>query len=95
MFFNKKKLFILPSYPTEKTLDPTGAGDTFAGGIAGFLSNQDIVNFKTIKQSILYGTILASFTVESFGIKSLLDVTKFDLNKRLNHFKLLTSLNGD
>ena len=76
-------------------MDPTGAGDTFAGGIAGFLSNQDIVNFKTIKQSILYGTILASFTVESFGIKSLLDVTKFDLNKRLNHFKLLTSINGD
>ena len=63
MFFNKKKIFIIPSYPTEKTLDPTGAGDTFAGGIAGFLSKQDIIDFKTIKQSILYGTILASFTV--------------------------------
>ncbi len=94
MFFSNNKLFIIPSYPTNKTKDPTGAGDTFAGGIAGFLSNQDIINFETIKQSILYGTILASFTVESFGIKSLLDVTKFDLNKRLNHFKLLTSFYG-
>ena len=94
MFFSKNKLFIIPSYPTKKTKDPTGAGDTFAGGIAGFLANQNIVNFKTIKQSILYGTILASFTVESFGIQSLLDVSKFDINERLNHFKSLTSLNG-
>ena len=94
MFFSNHNLFIIPSYPTEKTKDPTGAGDTFAGGIAGFISNQDIVNFETIKKAILYGTILASFTVESFGIQSLLDVTKFDINERLNHFKSLTSLNG-
>ena len=72
-------------------LDPTGAGDSFAGGISGILSNADKIDFETLKMGIIYGSVLASFTVEQFGVKALLDVTSESINDRIEQFRTLTS----
>jgi len=90
ILFGDNKIFVTPAFPVNNVIDPTGAGDSFAGGIAGFLSNNSI-NFENIKKSIVYGTVLASFTVESFGVDSLEKVSNIELQKRLNKFKDLTS----
>ena len=74
ILFSKDKLFIIPAFPVKKVVDPTGAGDSYVGGIAGYLSNHKI-NFENIKNAIVYGTIFSSFTVESFGIDSLKNIS--------------------
>lgn len=91
MLFGEGKIFIIPAYPIFNVVDPTGAGDSFAGGVSGFLCDKKKINFDLIKQAMLYGSVLASFTVESLGIDSLEKVTKNTLNKRLNDFKSITS----
>ena len=91
MLFGEGKNFIIPAYPIFNVVDPTGAGDSFAGGVSGFLCDKKKINFDLIKQAMLYGSVLASFTVESLGIDSLEKVTKNTLNKRLNDFKSITS----
>ncbi len=94
ILFSKNKLFVIPAFPVKKVVDPTGAGDSFAGGIAGYLTNHKI-NFENIKNAIVYGTIFSSFTVESFGIDSLEKITKNDIFERLKEFKNLTSFKLD
>tara|TARA_Y100000389_G_scaffold204265_1_gene255964 strand:+ start:376 stop:1317 length:942 start_codon:yes stop_codon:yes gene_type:complete len=87
MLFGEGKVFITPAFPIDQVVDPTGAGDSFAGGISGILANADIIDFETLKKGIIYGTVLASFTVEQFGTKSLLEVTSNSINNRIQQFR--------
>ena len=91
MLFGDGKIFIAPAFPLDQVIDPTGAGDSFAGGISGILANTDAINFETLKLGIIYGSVLASFTVEQFGVKALLAVTSEAINDRIEKFKSLTS----
>ena len=91
MLFGDGKIFITPAFPLDQVIDPTGAGDSFAGGISGILANTDAINFETLKSGIIYGSVLASFTVEQFGVKALLAVTSEAINDRIEKFKSLTS----
>jgi len=84
-------LFSLPAYPIERIADPTGAGDTFAGGFMGYLAKVQKVNAKTMKKAICYGTIMASFNVEGFGVERSSRITKKDIDARLAHFKKMIS----
>ncbi len=79
-------IFCLPAYPVEKIVDPTGAGDTFAGGFMGYLSCSKKISTATLKRAIAYGTIMASFNVEGFGVERIASVTRREVNARLKHF---------
>lgn len=84
-------IFCLPAYPVEKIVDPTGAGDTFAGGFMGYLTRVKKVNEACVKKAICYGTIMASFNVEGFGVERTSRITRKDVEKRLKRFKTITS----
>ncbi|MFH0877887.1 MAG: PfkB family carbohydrate kinase [Candidatus Omnitrophota bacterium] len=84
-------IFCLPAYPVERIVDPTGAGDTFAGGFMGYLTQTKKINAPAIKKAICYGTIMASFNVEGFGVERSSRVTKKEILTRLAHFKKVTS----
>lgn len=85
------KVFIAPAYPIDQVVDPTGAGDSFAGGLAGFLAQTEEINFDTIKQGLVVGSVFASFTVEAFGVKAIEEVQAAALNERIHRFRELTS----
>ncbi|MGB1448973.1 MAG: PfkB family carbohydrate kinase [Flavobacteriaceae bacterium] len=85
------KVFIAPAYPIDQVVDPTGAGDSFAGGLAGFLAQADTINFETIKQALVVGSVFASFTVEAFGVKAIEEVQATALNERIHRFRELTA----
>ena len=78
----KEGAFAAPAIPLEKVLDPTGAGDTFAGGLTGYLASQKEINLSTLAHGVLEGTILASFTVEDFSLNRLASLTTQDLETR-------------
>jgi len=80
-------IFSLPAYPVEKVVDPTGAGDTFAGGFMGYLAKAGKINSSTIKKALAYGTVAASFNVEDFGLHRTSRLTRLDLERRLTEFK--------
>ncbi len=80
-------VFSLPAYPVEKVIDPTGAGDTFAGGFMGYLVKSGRVNSSAIKKALAYGTVAASFNVEDFGLYRTSKLTRGDLERRLTKFK--------
>jgi sugar/nucleoside kinase (ribokinase family) len=79
-------LFALPAYPLEDVRDPTGAGDTFAAGFLGHVARTGDTSLKTLKMALAYGTIVASFTVESFSLDRLLEITPKDVEERLEAF---------
>jgi sugar/nucleoside kinase (ribokinase family) len=81
--------FLIPGYPTEHVKDPTGAGDSFAGGIMGYLARSRAVTEDTLKQAIVYGTIIASFNVEDFSIKQLQRITLEDIEGRRRKFEAM------
>jgi len=87
LFYCDKFIFSLPAYPTDKVIDPTGAGDTFAGGFMGYLSTQKKLDEKAIKKAIVFGTIAASFNVEAFGMERTANLVLQDLQARLVKFK--------
>jgi sugar/nucleoside kinase (ribokinase family) len=87
LFYNKKFIFSLPAYPVEKVIDPTGAGDTFAGGFMGYLTSAGKVDSLTIKKALAYGTVAASYNVEDFGLFRTSKLTRGDLERRLTKFK--------
>jgi sugar/nucleoside kinase (ribokinase family) len=93
MCFYKNKIFVLPAYPLEKVFDPTGAGDSFAGGVMGFLAyklkNNNVLTEQILRQSIVFGTVTASFCVEDFGIKKLYKTTYKDILQRYREIKHL------
>ena len=85
--FNQNESFQIPAYTIQSVIDPTGAGDCYAGGLAGYLSTQDQIDFKSIKKSMIYGTIIASYCVENFGVKDVQGLDFSDIEKRLEIFK--------
>lgn len=89
IFYNDKFQFCLPAYPTEKVIDPTGAGDTFAGGFMGYLAKAKRINESKIKNALAYGTIAASFNIEGFGLDKSSRINLKDLNSRLDKFRKL------
>ena len=91
LYFSKKSHFIAPAYPLESVFDPTGAGDTFAGGMIGFLSTAGPLTDASIRKSVIYGSILASFVVEDFSVNRLLDISMRDIKIRYDNFKKITT----
>ena len=90
LLFHKKNIFFAPALPLEEVFDPTGAGDTFAGGFIGQLAKTGVIDFERMKNAVITGSNLASFTVEKFGTQRLEKVTKEELSKRLQEFVSLT-----
>ena len=90
LLFHKGKIFFAPALPLEEVFDPTGAGDTFAGGFTGYLAQTGDISFKNMKNAVIYGSNLASFCVEKFGTERMLELTKEDIHQRLEDFKALT-----
>ena len=94
MLFGEDQFFVSPAYPVKNVVDPTGAGDSFAGGLGGYLSEKDELSFENLKNGIVYGTIMASFCVESFGTLSMETVKKEQIVSRLKKFKSFTNYNA-
>ena len=94
MLFGEDQFFISPAYPVENVVDPTGAGDSFAGGLGGYLSEKSELSFENLKNGIVYGTIMASFCVESFGTRSIEMIKKEQIVSRLKEFKSFTNYNA-
>jgi len=92
LLFFKKELFVLPAFPLEEVFDPTGAGDTFGGAVMGYLAREGQVDFETLKRAVAYGTVLASFTVERFGLERLETLSEAELEERLALFKKMCTL---
>ncbi len=90
LLFHDNEMFYAPALPLAEVFDPTGAGDTFAGGFAGFLAQSGNISFENMKNALIYGSCLASFTVESFGTERIESVSKDEIKKRLQQFKQLT-----
>lgn len=90
LLFHKKDVFFAPALPLKDVFDPTGAGDTFAGGFIGFLAKTNDISFNNMKNAVIYGSTLASFCVEKFGADRMLSVTKQEVMERLFQFKELT-----
>jgi len=87
------KVFFVPAYPLEEVIDPTGAGDTYAGGFTGYLSTcSSVYDFNNIKKAMLYGAVTSSYTVSSFGIDALINASKKDFENRYNSFIKMISL---
>ena len=86
LLFHGDKIFSAPALPLEMVYDPTGAGDTFAGGFTGYLAKCGEVDFEKMKSAIIYGSAMASFTVEKFGIERLAELTKEDVQARVQQF---------
>jgi sugar/nucleoside kinase (ribokinase family) len=91
LLFGENNIFYAPALPLEEVFDPTGAGDTFAGGFVGHLSSCDTINWEAMKRAIIVGSAMASFTVEKFGIEKLIEVDKSQIDQRINEFKNLVS----
>jgi sugar/nucleoside kinase (ribokinase family) len=90
LLFSEEQVFFAPALPLEEVFDPTGAGDTFAGGFAGYLAKTEDISFENMKNAVVYGSNLASFCVEKFGTERMQKVTKEEIFDRLNQFKDLT-----
>lgn len=84
--FKDQEMFFCPALPLEIVFDPTGAGDTFAGGVCGYLSKTDDLSFDNLKRSIVYGSAMASFCVEKFGTERLISLTRTELEERVQQF---------
>jgi sugar/nucleoside kinase (ribokinase family) len=90
LLFHHEHVFFAPALPLEEVFDPTGAGDTFAGGFIGYLAGTGDTSFENMKSAIIYGSTLASFCVEKFGTERMQDLTQQEVLKRLKQFKNLT-----
>ena len=87
IYFDSFHKYILPAFPVDSLVDPTGAGDSYAGGIAGFLSTKQEIGFNDIKEAMIFGTLTASFCVENFGVEGLRNLDYEKLVSRLKIFK--------
>ena len=90
LIFHGKEVFFAPALPLEEVFDPTGAGDTFAGGFAGFITQSENISFENMKTAIIHGSNLASFCVEKFGTERMVSLNKQEVVARLKQFKSLT-----
>jgi sugar/nucleoside kinase (ribokinase family) len=90
LLFHDHKIFFAPALPLEEVFDPTGAGDTFAGGFVGYIAQSGNISFENMKNAIIYGSNLASFCVEKFGTERMMHLGKDEILDRLQQFKSLT-----
>lgn len=95
LLFHNDNVFYAPALPLEEVFDPTGAGDTFAGGFAGYIAKTGDTSFENMKNAIIYGSTLASFCVEKFGTERMKHLTSEDVQERLLQFKKLTQFEID
>ena len=91
LLFHEGRIFAIPALPLEEVFDPTGAGDTFAGGFVSYLAKKGDFSFENMKAAIIAGSAMASFTVEKFGTERLEEITETDILNRVNDFKELTT----
>lgn len=91
LMFSDQGIFWAPSYPLEDVVDPTGAGDTFAGGFMGYISGNGIKDYSGYKKAIVYGSVLASFTVEDFSVGKIISIRKPDIETRYEAFLRLSN----
>ena len=90
LLFHNEKVFFAPALPLEEVFDPTGAGDTFAGGFSGYIAKSENISFDNMKNGIIHGSNLASFCVEKFGTERMETLQKEEVQERLKQFKALT-----
>ena len=93
LLFHGKEVFFAPALPLEEVFDPTGAGDTFAGGFIGYLAKTDDISFENMKNAIIYGSAMASFCVEKFGTERLMTLKEDEMQSRINVFRNLVKFN--
>ena len=93
LLFNEKEVFFAPALPLEEVYDPTGAGDSFAGGFIGYLAKTGDISFENMKRAVINGSAMASFCVEKFGTQKLTEITKEDVLERAQKFVDLSSFN--
>ena len=86
LLFNHKEVFFAPALPLEEVFDPTGGGDTFAGGFIGYLASTGDISFENMKRAVIYGSAMASFCVEKFGTERMVNLSKEEMNNRVNAF---------
>ncbi len=94
MFFSRDATYVLPAFPTEEVVDPTGAGDSFAGGMMGYLASENPAEFTphVLKTAIAYGTLVASFNVEDFSLDRMVSIQRADLDGRMRQYQQMLSL---
>ena len=91
LLFSKEKVFFAPALPLEEVFDPTGAGDSFAGGFIGYLEKTKDISFENMKRAVIYGSAMASFSVEKFGTKKITEINQKQVNERIERFVNLVS----
>jgi sugar/nucleoside kinase (ribokinase family) len=91
MFFGADETYVMPAFPTPDVVDPTGAGDSFAGGMMGYLASQGNFEPRTLKEAMAYGTIVASYNVEDFSLERMKRIDKRDIDVRLAQYKKMLS----
>jgi sugar/nucleoside kinase (ribokinase family) len=91
MFFSEYETYVLPAYPTQRVVDPTGAGDSFAGGMMGYLAEQGDFEPSSLKKAMAYGILVASFNVEDFSLERLKGITRQDLDFRMQQYQRMLS----
>jgi len=91
LMVHNRFLFSVPAFPLEEVHDPTGAGDSFAGGFMGYLASAGGINEQTLRRAMVYGSVLGSFTVERFGVERLIRLTRREINARARRFSHLTT----
>ena len=89
--FSRSSVFYAPAYPLESVFDPTGAGDSFAGGFIGYLARTGDFGEANMRRAVVYGSAMGSFAVEQFSIGRLLEVTKKDIDRRVSEFRTLVA----
>ncbi len=91
MFFGEHEAYVLPAFPTEKVIDPTGAGDSFAGAMMGYLAERSSFDPETLKTAMAYGILVASFNVEGFGLEHIQSISRDDVEARLQAYRKMLS----
>ncbi len=91
MFFSQGESYVMPAFPTPDVVDPTGAGDSFAGGMMGYLAQQNDFSPKTLKEAMAYGTVVASYTVEDFSLDRMKTIDRADIDQRLSKYRQMLS----
>ncbi len=93
--FDRESIFFAPAFPLEQVFDPTGAGDSFAGGFMGWLAKTDDLSLNNMRRAVVYGSAMGSFAVEKFSFERLLEVTPSELTKRFNEFRTLVTFDRE
>jgi cytidine kinase len=94
MFFSEFETYVLPAFPTPDLVDPTGAGDSFAGGMMGYLAELDAFDADSLKRAMAYGILVASFTVEDFSLDRLQEIERHDLELRMDKYRRMLNFDG-